>query len=254
MHWRRSFVAIFNMVLSSMIELVVSSLPQILVPWYFGLLQWNISMWGFFTASIYFYLFEDFSIVLSITVFSTVTLPGPEKKKTNNKPSHDDKPEEHIPKSLQLPTLLGQILSFSVPPFTWKYLVRKSFGELAWVLVKFSAKYHPNRYPQKPLSRKASDWIETWFKPLLCYYREFLQLDKFALPPSFGEIVQSRGKKNCFAPQYNWRMYNLFNNCIYCSSSGQNSLSCQASMSFWAARRGECNTYICLEPAPSYGN
>lgn len=154
-------------------------------------------MWGFFTASIYFYLFEDFSIVLSITVFSTVTLPGPEK---NNKPSHDDKTEEHIPKSLQLPTLLGQILSFSVPPFTWKYLVRKSFGELAWVLVKFSAKYHPNRYPQKPLSRKASDWIEIWFKPLLCYYRKFLQLDKFALPPSFGEIVQSRGKNIALLP------------------------------------------------------
>lgn len=34
---------------------------------------------GFFKASIYFYLFEDFSIVLSIVVFSTGILPQPEK-------------------------------------------------------------------------------------------------------------------------------------------------------------------------------
>lgn len=36
---------------------------------------------GFFKANIYFYLFEDFSIVLSIVVFSTGILPGPKKKK-----------------------------------------------------------------------------------------------------------------------------------------------------------------------------
>lgn len=36
-------------------------------------------MWVFFKASIYFYLFEDFSIVLIIG-FSAGTLPEPEKK------------------------------------------------------------------------------------------------------------------------------------------------------------------------------
>lgn len=45
-------------------------------------------MWGFFKASIYFYLFEDFSIVLSIVVFSTGILPQPEKK--NNRTTLQD--------------------------------------------------------------------------------------------------------------------------------------------------------------------
>lgn len=54
--------------------------------------------------------------------------------------------------------------------------------------MKFTDKYHPNWHPQKPRIGKANDGIETWFKSLLCYYRKFLQLDKFALPPSFGEI------------------------------------------------------------------
>lgn len=38
-----------------------------------------ISMWDFFKASIYFNLFEDFSIVLFIG-FSAAILPEPEKK------------------------------------------------------------------------------------------------------------------------------------------------------------------------------
>lgn len=71
---------------------------------------------GFFKASIYFYLFEDSSIVLSIVAFSTGILPGPGGKK--KKTSHDDKTEKHIPKRRQMPTLLGQILSLDVPPFT----------------------------------------------------------------------------------------------------------------------------------------
>jgi len=74
-------------------------------------------MWGFFKASIYFYLFEDFSVVLSIVVFSIGILPGPGGKKKKKKRLHM-MTEKHIPKRFQMPTLWGQILSLDVPPFT----------------------------------------------------------------------------------------------------------------------------------------
>lgn len=54
-----------------------------------------------------------------------------------------------------------------------------------------------------------------WFKPLMCYYRKFLQLDKFTLPPSFGEInstVQEKKNNTLTAPQYNHRIYEVINN------------------------------------------
>lgn len=60
-------------------------------------------MWVFFKASIYFYLFEDFSIVLLVGVSAGI-LPEPEKKRLQlTKQRH---------KRLQLSTLMGQILSF----------------------------------------------------------------------------------------------------------------------------------------------
>lgn len=96
---------------------------------------------------------------------------------------------------------MGQILSLAVPPFTWKFFLRKSLGEPAWVLGKVSDKYHPNRHPQQPLSGKANDWTETWIKPLLCYSRKLLQLAKFALPPSFGETAQAREKNLPLLPR-----------------------------------------------------
>lgn len=151
-------------------------------------------MWVFFKASIYFYLFEDFSIVL-IIVFSAGILPEPEKRDRLQLTKQRD-----IPIRLQLPIVMGQILPLTVPPFTWKYLIRKSLGEPAWVLGKVSDKHHPNRQPQQPLGGKANDWTETWIKPL-CYSRKLLQLAKFALPPSFGETAQAREKTLLLLPR-----------------------------------------------------
>lgn len=131
---------------------------------------------------------------------------------------------------------MGQILPLTVPPFTWKYLIRKSLGEPAWVLGKVSDKYHPNRHPQQPLGGKANDWTETWIKPL-CYSRKLLQLAKFALPPSFGETAQAREKNPSFAPQKSWRMYNFFNNWIYCTRRTGYGLEARPWMSFWTAQR-----------------
>lgn len=156
---------------------------------------------------------------------------------------------------LQMPTLLGQILSLGMPPFTWKYLIREWFGELTWVLVKLSGKYHPNRHPQKPLSRKTNDWIETWFKPLLCYYRKFLQLDKFALPPSFGKIVQCRGGKNVILLPSTTGQCTISSITEFIATAVCNmAFLAMPLRSFWTARRNECNTYIHFETAPSYGN
>lgn len=148
----------------------------------------------------------------------------------------------------------GPNFTFSCATLYWKYLIRKSLGEPAWVPGKVSDKYHPNRHPQQPLGGKANDWTETWIKPLLCYSRKLLQLAKFALPPSFGETAQAREKNLSFAPQKSWRMYTFFKNWISCSRRTEYGPEARPWMSFWTAQRKECHLYKCFEAAPPYGH
>lgn len=67
---------------------------------------------GFFKASIYFYLFEDFSIVLSIVVFSIGILLGPESQKKSR--SRDDRTKPHT-KSTPKANLTGPNFIFRFP-------------------------------------------------------------------------------------------------------------------------------------------
>lgn len=92
---------------------------------------------------------------------------------------------------------MGQILPLDVPPFTWKYLIRKSLGSQ----LGFLGRWQINAIQTGTLSRKAKAWTEPWIKPLLCYSSKFLQLAKFALPPSFGETAQARGKNLPLLPR-----------------------------------------------------
>ena len=153
--------------------------------------------------------------------------------------------EKHIPKRFQMPTLWGQILSLDVPPFTWKYLLRKSLGELAWALVKFSDNLHPTRHPRKPLGGKAKDWIESWFKPLLWSHREFLQLGKFALPPSFGEIVQTRGKSHLtLLPSTTGEGTTFSITELTAAAVCATAFAAVPLVSFWPARRRGCTVRV----------